>query len=126
MRPMKWKLVASFTAIAAVAIFFVLRTNRTDPAVITGEIVETYCWAKMAIGGIEHAACGIECAKRGIPIAIVDARSRDAYVLLPGRDKRSVPSDLIAAMGRTVSIRGEIQRRGGTNFLSVQSWTMSR
>ncbi|HEV7243056.1 MAG TPA: hypothetical protein VGQ36_27765 [Thermoanaerobaculia bacterium] len=116
---------ASFAAVAIIAIVAVFAASRTigssQPA-ITGELVETFCYAKVRIGGVAHAACGIECAKRGIPLAVVDAQSRTAYVLLPGRDKSSVPPELIAQMGHKVTIRGEIITRGGNNFITVQSW----
>jgi hypothetical protein len=114
---------ASFAAVAILVLFVTSRTTASAPPTITGEIVETYCWAKMRVGGVQHAACGIDCAKRGIPVAIVDARTRNAYVLLPGQDKRSVPPELIAQMGRSVTIRGEVVARAGAKFLTVQSWT---
>jgi len=116
---------ASFAAVAIVAIpalFVASRTIGSSQPAITGELVETFCYAKVRIGGVAHAACGIECAKRGIPLAIVDAQSHKAYVLLPGRDKSTVPPELIAQMGHNVTIRGEIIERGGNNFITVQSW----
>lgn len=91
---------------------------------ITGELVETWCWGKMQIGGPAHAACGIACAKRGIPIAVVDAKSRKAFVLLPGRHNASIPPRLIEAMGQQVTIRGEAFARGGNQFLTVESWRL--
>ena len=118
--------VVSFGVIALVSLLYTSHTiGGTGPA-ITGDIVETYCWAKMSVAGVGHAACGIECAKRGIPVAIVDARTRTAYILLPGRDKQTLPANLIAAMGRRVTIQGETLTRGGANFLTVQSWTHAR
>ena len=93
---------------------------------ITGEIVETFCWATVQVGGPPHAACGIECVKRGIPMAVVDAKTRKAYVLLPGRDKASLPAALVQAMGQQVTIRGEIHVKGGTQFMTVQSWQKVR
>jgi hypothetical protein len=91
---------------------------------ITGELVETYCWGKMQIGGPGHAACGIACAKRGIPIAVVDAKSRKAFVLVPGRHNASIPPQLIEAIGQRVTIRGEAFARGGNQFLTVDSWRL--
>ena len=89
---------------------------------IGGEVVETYCWAVHQVGGAGHAQCGIECAKRGLPVALYDSKSRVAYILLPARDKASLPQDLVAAMGQRVAIRGEVATRGGIQFLIVQSW----
>jgi hypothetical protein len=87
-----------------------------------GEVVETYCWAVHQVGGTGHAQCGIECAKRGLPVALYDPKSRRAFILLPARDKASLPPDLIAAMGQRVNIRGEVLERGGIQFLIAQSW----
>lgn len=120
---------ASFAAVVIVAVaalFVASRTIGSSQPAITGELVETFCYAKIRIGGVAHAACGIECAKRGIPLAIVDAQARTAYVLLPGRDKSTVPPELIDQMGRNVTIRGEIITRGGNNFITVQSWKHAR
>ncbi|HEY2324547.1 MAG TPA: hypothetical protein VGJ82_16930 [Thermoanaerobaculia bacterium] len=74
------------------------------------------------VGGVGHAQCGIECAKRGLPVALYDSRSHGAYILLPARDRASLPSDLVAAMGQRVKIQGEVIARGGIRFLVVQSW----
>jgi hypothetical protein len=102
--------------------FAATRTFAGVPATVTGEVVETYCWAVHQVGGTGHAQCGIECAKRGLPVALYDLKSHKAFVLLPSRDKSSLPPDLIAAMGQRVNIRGEVVERGGIQFLIVQSW----
>ena len=117
-----WRRLISLAAIAAIAA--VLLANRSDgaPVAISGEIVETFCWAKLKVGGVAHASCGIQCAKRGIPVAVVDKVSRKVFVLLPGRSKMSVPPELVAMMGQEVTIHGEIITRGGSNFLLVDSW----
>lgn len=92
------------------------------PVSVTGEIVETYCWAVHEVGGTGHAQCGIECAKRGLPVALYDPKTRGAYILLPARDKASLPADLVAAMGQKLTVQGELVTRGGIQFLIVQSW----
>jgi hypothetical protein len=89
---------------------------------IRGEVVETYCFTTGNEQGAAHAACGIQCAKRGIPIALFDALTRTTYVLLPSRDKAPLPPELIAAMGRQVTVRGDVIKRGGSTFLTVQSF----
>lgn len=106
------------------AAFLLLLTHAyaAPQTAITGEIVETFCWAKVQVGGPPHASCGIECAKRGIPVAIVEKKTRKAYVLLPGRDKTALPPALIQAMGHQVTIQGEIYAKGGTQFMTVQAW----
>ena len=109
---------AAFVIISSLSI----RTFAAARATVAGEIVETYCWAVHEVGGTGHAQCGIECAKRGLPVALYDPKSHKAYILLPARDKMSLPSDLVAAMGQRVIIQGELSMRGGIPFLVVQSW----
>lgn len=107
------------------AIVVLLMTSQSfagTPTTVTGEVVETYCWAVHQVGGVGHAQCGIECAKRGLPVALYDQKSHKAFILLPARDKASLPADLVAAMGQRISVRGEIQERGGIQFLIIGSW----
>ncbi len=109
-------------AILTVVCLAVTRTFAGTATTVTGEVVETYCWAVHQVGGSGHAQCGIECAKRGLPVALYDQKTLKAFILLPARDKASLPPDLIAAMGQRVTIRGEVMVRGGISFLIIQSW----
>ena len=93
---------------------------------VTGNVVETYCWAVHQVGGAGHAQCGIECAKRGLPVALYDTRTRVAYILLPARDKASLPPELVALMDQRVTVRGERVVRGGIPFLVTQSWQRAK
>src|SRR3954467_13820840 len=109
-------------AILIFVCFTATQTFAGTPATVTGEVVETYCWAVHEVGGTGHAQCGIECAKRGLPVALYDRQSRGAYILLPARDKASLPAELVAAMGQRLTVQGELVTRGGIQFLIVQSW----
>ena len=122
MRIVTWRRSASLAVVALIASLAAVCGEGTPQSVVSGQVVETYCWAKLGVGGPQHAACGIQCVKRGIPAAVYDAESRELFILLPGKDKMSVPPELIAAMGHHVKVRGEIIRRAGTNFVAVQSW----
>lgn len=94
----------------------------TTPVTVVGEVVETYCWVVHEVGGPAHAQCGIDCAKRGLPVALYESMSRTAYILLPARDKMGLPPELVAAMGQRVRVEGQMITRGGIKFLVVQSW----
>jgi hypothetical protein len=104
------------------ALLLAVRSSAATETTVSGEVVETYCWAVHQVGGTGHAQCGIECAKRGLPVALYDSKSQIAYILLPARDKMSLPPDLVAAMGHRVQIQGEVVMRGRIPFLIVQSW----
>jgi len=109
-----------FTLLVFVS-FLGAKVSGASHTTVNGEVVETYCWAVHQVGGAGHAQCGIECAKRGLPVALYDPKSRTGYILLPARDKMSLPAALVAAMGQRVTIDGELAPRGGIPFLIVQS-----
>jgi hypothetical protein len=110
------------TAIAAAVLL--QRAWPHENTSVRGEVVETYCFTTGNERGAAHAACGIQCAKRGIPVALFDTLTRRTYVLLPSRDKAPLPAELIAAMGRQVTIRGDVMKRGGSTFLTVTSFAI--
>jgi hypothetical protein len=126
MLELTWRRLTSLAVVAAISAVLLTKHSDGAPIGISGEIVETFCWGKLKVGGAAHTSCGIECAKRGIPVAVVDKKSGKVFVLLPGRSKMSVPPELVAMMGRQVTIQGEVIMRGGSNFLLVDSWMPAR
>ncbi len=92
-------------------------------ATFTGEVIDSFCYAKIGVRGPEHAACGIKCARKGVPVALLEEKTRRVYVLLAPKDAEPVPAALINQMGRTVRIEGETVVKGGTTFLVVRSFT---
>ena len=92
-------------------------------ATFTGEVIDSFCYAKIGVRGPEHAACGIKCARKGVPVALLEEKTRRVYVLLAPKDAEPIPPALIEQMGRVVRIEGETVVKGGTTFLVVRSVT---
>lgn len=113
MRLILWALIfwSSMAAPAAAA----------EPVTVTGEVIDTFCFASMGAKGESHRPCGIECAKKGIPVGLVEKGTNKVYVLLPPKDKGTLPQEAIDKMGRTATITGRIYTSGGTPFLTVES-----
>ncbi len=40
---------------------------------VIGEVVDTYCFATMGAKGASHKQCGITCAKKGIPVGLLES-----------------------------------------------------
>ena len=122
-----WRRSASFALLLMFAAAFLTfrSSGATSQTVITGELVETYCWGKIRVGGSNHAQCAIQCAKRGIPVAVIEEKTRKDFVLLPGRHEATLSPKLIAAMGKQVTIRGELVKRGQNHYLTADSWTVN-
>jgi hypothetical protein len=92
-----------------------------DPVTITGEVVDTYCYGLMGAKGESHRACGISCAKAGIPMGLLQDGTDKLYVLLPNKDNSPLPPSVMDKMGRKATITGKIYSTGGSQFLTVES-----
>ena len=87
---------------------------------IRGEIVDTFCYATMGVKGGSHKQCGIDCARKGIPVGLLDKKA-NIHILLPGKEKTALPDEVVSRMGETVTVTGHQHRKGGVAFLTVES-----
>jgi len=88
---------------------------------VRGEIADTYCYAARGIRGPSHTACALRCARQGIPLAVIEDRTRRIYILLPPKDESALPESVIGAAGTVRTITGRAFVNGGTRFLTVDS-----
>ena len=88
---------------------------------ITGEIIDTYCFALMGAKGESHRQCAIECVRKGIPAGLLEDGTNKVYVLLPNKDKTSLPKAVIDKMAKKVTITGKVYTSGGSQFLTIES-----
>lgn len=92
-----------------------------ETVTVKGEIIDTYCYALMGAKGPSHRECAIECAKKGIPVGILQEGTNKVYVLLPNKDKTSLPPAVIDNMAKVVTVTGKVYTSGGSQFLTVES-----
>ena len=88
---------------------------------VTGEVIDTFCYATMGASGAGHKQCGIECAKKGIPVGLLEKGTEKVHVLLPPKDKTALPDSVVNKMGETVTVTGHPVTKGGVAFLTVES-----
>jgi len=89
---------------------------------VKGEVIDTYCYALMGAKGESHRQCAIDCFKAGIPAGLLENGTNRVFVLLPNKDKTSLPqNDILEKMGRQATITGKVYTSGGSNFLTVES-----
>ena len=88
---------------------------------VTGEVIDTFCYSTMGAKGTSHKQCGIDCAKKGIPVGLLEKGTEKIHVLLPTKDKTALPDDLVGEMGETVTVTGHPYSKGGVAFLTVES-----
>lgn len=104
-------LLACFAVAATVA--------AADKVTVKGEVVDTFCYASMGAKGESHAKCGMGCAKKGIPVGLVEGNKM--YILLPPKDAEPLPDAVIEKMGKVVTVTGTMHSVNGVNFLAVES-----
>jgi hypothetical protein len=88
---------------------------------VTGEVIDTFCYGAMGAKGPGHKQCGIDCAKKGIPVGLLEKGSEKVHILLPTKDKAALPDEVVSKMGDTVIITGHGFSKGGVAFLTVES-----
>lgn len=103
-------------------LFVLAIASRAHAATLTGELIDTFCYAHARIAGEAHAACALKCVRAGVPMALLENGTRRVYILLPAKDASALPADLIAQAGHRVTIEGEVIPTIGTTFLMVKSF----
>jgi hypothetical protein len=89
---------------------------------VKGGVIDAYCYALMGAKGESHRQCAIDCFKAGIPSGLLENGTNKVFVLLPNRDKTSLPqSAILEKMGRQATITGKVYTSGGSNFLTIET-----
>jgi hypothetical protein len=92
-----------------------------ESVTVAGEVIDTYCYSVAGAKGEGHRQCALECVKKGIPMGLLEDGTNKVYVLLPNKDKTSLPQSVVDNMARKVTITGKVTESGGSRFLTVES-----
>ena len=114
-------LVLSLLAVFLMVSVGLAKVYAADTVTVKGEIIDTYCYALMGAKGEGHRQCAIDCIKAGIPAGLLEEGTNKVYVLLPNKDKSSLPKEVMNKIGRTATITGKVFASGGSQFLTVES-----
>ncbi len=88
---------------------------------VTGTLEDSFCFVANGAHGADHKKCATECAKKGIPVALVEKGTDNMYVLLPTKNAEALPDDVISKMEDEVTVSGDAYSKGGVNYLTVKS-----
>jgi hypothetical protein len=118
----KMMIVSSLMSFFLVLGFFTQVYAAEKTLTVKGEVIDTYCYSMMGARGESHRQCAIDCFKAGIPAGLLENGTNKVYVLLPNKDKTSLPQNaILEKMGRQASITGKVYVSGGSQFLTVES-----
>jgi hypothetical protein len=88
---------------------------------VTGTLEDSFCFVTMGAHGAGHKKCAAECAKKGIPVALVEKGTDKIYVLLPAKNDSALPDDVIGKMEDEVTVTGDEFSKGGVTYITVKS-----
>lgn len=98
-----------------------LGTARAAEKAVTGTLEDSFCFVTMGAHGADHEKCAAACAKKGIPVALVEKGTDKMYVLLPPKNDSSLPVEVSDKMEREVTVTGDAYDKGGVSYLTVKA-----
>jgi hypothetical protein len=88
---------------------------------VTGTLEDSFCYVVTGSQGASHKPCAMGCAKKGIPVALVQTGTDKMFILLPAKNDTSLPDDVINNMESQVTVTGDEYDKGGISYLTVNS-----
>jgi hypothetical protein len=88
---------------------------------VTGTLEDSFCFVTMGAHGPGHKQCAANCAKQGIPVALVEKGTGKMYILLPPKNEEPLPGDVISRMEDEVTVTGNEYEKGGITYLTADS-----
>ncbi len=87
---------------------------------IVGHVVDTACYLTHAAQGQKHVECATECAKEGIPLAILDKDSSTLYLPLASKHHKHANAELMPFIEKSVKVKGVVMERNGMKALLIE------
>ncbi|HJU09305.1 MAG TPA: hypothetical protein VJ728_00435 [Candidatus Binataceae bacterium] len=88
---------------------------------VTGTLEDSFCYVTMGAHGPSHQKCAQVCAKKGIPVSLVEKGTGTMYILLPPKNAEPMPDSVINRMEDEVTVTGNEYDKGGAHYLTVNT-----
>jgi hypothetical protein len=88
---------------------------------VTGTLEDSFCYVTMGAHGPGHQKCAQTCARKGIPVSLVEKGSGNMYILLPPKNDEPLPDSVITRMEDEVTVTGDEIDKGGVRYLTVKA-----
>lgn len=92
---------------------------KAPEAKLTGEVICLSCYMDDEAMGAKHAACAASCAKRGVPMAILEEKTGNVYPVVKGNTGAN--ESLQPYAGKRVTLTGKWFARGGIKVFNLAS-----
>jgi hypothetical protein len=104
---------------AAPALLFAADDAVLKPVTIVGTVVDTGCYLVHDGIGPDHQKCATQCAKKGIPLAILDDSGK-LYLPL-AVDHKNQNGRLMSFVEKRVKVTGTAVERGGMTGIAIKT-----
>ena len=88
-------------------------------AKLVGEVVCLSCYVDHEAKGAEHASCAAACAKRGVPMGVLEEKTGNVYMVVKGHTGAN--EALQAFAGKKVALSGRWMERGGSKIFNIET-----
>ncbi|MGE5692996.1 MAG: hypothetical protein ACM3YF_04360 [Candidatus Zixiibacteriota bacterium] len=93
-------------------------------AKLVGEVICISCYVDHESKGAEHAACATSCAKRGVPMGILEDKTGNVFLVVKGHTGAN--ADLQPFAGKKVALAGRWFERGGAKIFNLDTVTETK
>jgi hypothetical protein len=88
---------------------------------VTGTLEDSFCYVTLGAHGPDHKKCATACAKKGIPVSLVEKGTGNMYILLPPKNDEPIPDSITTRMEDEVTVTGDAYDKGGVHYLTVKA-----
>jgi hypothetical protein len=115
--------ISGLAGLGAVLVVGIARAGMAGDAQksVTGDLEDTFCYNVVGAKGAGHAQCALKCARKGIPVGLVEKGTEKMYILLPPKNEEGMPEDVTKNMEKEVTVTGKSYSKDGVEFLTVES-----
>jgi hypothetical protein len=85
-----------------------------------GRVVCSACYLSHGEMGADHKPCSTECAKGGIPLAVLDTQAKVLYLPLAKNHHAPANTALLAYVEQDVTISGAVMERDGMKAIVIE------
>lgn len=95
------------------------KKSTKDEVTIVGEVIDSACYIKNGLKGADHKECAEDCAKAGIPLAILEDKTGNVYFTVASKDMKGTNEMLVKYAAERVKVTGKIYEKGGVKLLAI-------
>ena len=117
-------LALAFSLLGAAALWASDTKGKTEAAPkpeakLSGEVICLSCYVDHESKGPEHAACAASCAKRGVPMGILEDKTGSVFMVVKGHTGANEALQPFA--GKKVALSGRWLERGGAKIFNLNT-----